>query len=232
MGQRLARREVEDGLRLYTRQEYDAAVRKWKRALHRIHSRRDKFALLGYLASAHCDCGKYRDMLAYAVMQIDLANDADCSNMRAEAYLNLARSNERLCEYHKAVSYCRHSLQNQARDTRVHGFVYLCEAKAYFGFSNFAQTLRNLEQAMLIARECDDQSLELHIYITLGQLFTRLKDYEKGLTFHLKAAELAKNFKACDMGNKFQRLVHYNLSVPYRKLGKFKEAMDCCEVSQ
>ena len=31
--------------------------------------------------------------------------------MRAEAYWNLARSNERLCEYHKAVSYARHSLQ-------------------------------------------------------------------------------------------------------------------------
>ena len=96
---------------LYHQKNHEAAIRKWKRALHRVSGRRDRFAALGYLAAAHGDCGKYRDMLAYSVQQIDTANESENSAMKAEAYWNLARSNERLCEYHKAVSYARHSLQ-------------------------------------------------------------------------------------------------------------------------
>ena len=206
MGQHLARKEVEEGLRLYNQQHYDRAIRKWKRALHKIKHRGDRFTALGYLASVHCDCGKYRDMLAYGIMQIDIANEAENSNMRAEAYLCLARSNERLCDYHKAVSYSRHCLQNQPRDYRVHGYVFLCQANAYVGFGFFTKALENLEQAMRISKECEDPALELQVFLTMGQIFVMLKDFEKGLGFHLKATEISKSFKVCDIGTKYQRI--------------------------
>ncbi|KAK2162919.1 hypothetical protein NP493_1496g00021 [Ridgeia piscesae] len=231
MGQRLARREIEDGLQLYHQQNHEAAIRKWKRALHRISGRRDRFVALGYLAAAHGDCGKYRDMLAYAVQQIDTANETESAAMRAEAYWNLARSNERLCEYHKAVSYARHSLQNEPRDIRLHGYVYLCQANAYFGFSNFVSALENLGRAMNIAKRCGDKPLELHVFASLGHIFTCLKDYEKGLNFHMKAVALAKSFDVCDISWKYDRMTSLNVVTPYRKLGRYEEAMECCEVS-
>ncbi len=227
----MARKEVDEGLRLYNLQHREAAVRRWKRALRKLKSRRSKFTTLGYLAAAHCDCGKYRDMLAFSVQQIDLANDCENTHMRAEAYLNLARSNERLCEFHKAVSYSRHSLQHEPKDPRIHGYVYLCQGNAYYGFSNFSKALESYEQAMRIAKQSEEQALELQVYSSLGTLFTLLKDYEKGLVFHLKAAGLSKSFNICDMSSKFQRQTCYNLSIPYRKLGRYNEAMECCEVS-
>lgn len=230
MGQKLARKEVEDGLKLYSQQNCEEAVRKWKRALHKVRSPKDKFTTLGYLAAAHCDWGKYRDMLAYAVMQIDVANEADSCAMRAEAYLNLARSNEHLCEYHKAVSYSRHSLQNQPRDPRIHGYVYLCQANAYFGFSSFSKALENLEQAMRVSKQFDDPALEVQLFSCLGTIFTGLKDYEKGLAFFLRAAEIAKGSRACEQSSKYERVAYYNLALPYRKMGRYSEAVQFCEV--
>ena len=231
MGQVIARKEIEDGLRLYNLQQNKKAVRKWKKALRKLKRQCDRFTALSYLASAHMDTGRYRDTLAFALQQIDIANEAENTQMKAEAYMNLARSNERLCEYHKAVSYSRHSLQNIPKDPRVHGYVYLCQGNAYFGFSNYTKALENYEQAMKVARQQREQALELQIYSSLGNLFCALKDYEKGLTLHLKALDIAKSFNICDSTSKFQRMTTYNLVNPYRKLGRLEEAMEHCEVS-
>lgn len=67
---------------------------------------------MGYLAQAYCEVGNYREMLVYAMHQIDLANECQDSYMKSEAYLNLARASERLAEYHKvalAASSLRYS---------------------------------------------------------------------------------------------------------------------------
>ena len=230
MGQQFAKREVEDGLKLYNLQNHEAAVKKWQKAVNKMTSKAEKFLTLGYLAAAHCDWGKYRDMLAYAIQQIDIANDSENNQFRSEAYLNLARSNQFLGEYHKAVSYCRHSLQYQPKDMRVHGYVFMCLANAYHGFSNYHKALENYHNAMKIAKQCEEHALELQIYTGLGTLYTTLRDYEKGLSYHMKAAELAKSFDVCDLSSKYQRLTCLNLATPYRKLGRYNEAMECCEV--
>lgn len=232
MGQILARKEVEDGLRLYNLQQNKKAVRKWKKALRKLKSQNDKFTVLSYLASAHMDLGRYRDTLAFALQQIDIANEAENTQMKAEAYMNLARSNEKLCEYHKAVSYSRHSLQNMPKDPRIHGYVYLCQGNAYHGFSNFTKALENFEQAMKVAKYHRELALELQIYSSLGKLFCTLKDYEKGLALHLKASDIARSFNICDPTSKFQRMTMLNLVQPYRKLGRIEEALEHSEVGQ
>ena len=135
MGQALAKREVQDGIRLYHLHQHEAAIRKWRRALHRKSNRTHRFLTLGYLATAHCEFGRYRDMLAYSVMQIEIANEVENPVMRVEAYLNLARSNERLCEYHKAVSYSRHCLQNKPSDIRTYGYIYLTQVCESFNIN-------------------------------------------------------------------------------------------------
>lgn len=216
MGQALAKREVQDGIRLYHQHNHEAAIRKWRRALHRMSNRSDRFMCLGYLTAAHCDFGRYRDMLAYSSMQIEIANEVDNPMMKVEAYLNLARSNERMCEYHKAVSYSRHCLQNKPCDIRTYGYVYLTQGNAYFGFSNFTKALEMLEYAVRIAKKCKDQELELQIYTTLGHLFLELKDYDKALKFHLKAMASAKTMVDSDPSSKYQRLTFLNLAVAYK----------------
>ncbi|KAK0076873.1 hypothetical protein PV325_004744 [Microctonus aethiopoides] len=60
LDQQLARRRVEQGLKLYRAHKQQAAVRKWRRALKSIRQREDKFTLLGYLYQAYMDWGKYR----------------------------------------------------------------------------------------------------------------------------------------------------------------------------
>ncbi|GJQ75435.1 hypothetical protein Trydic_g23602 [Trypoxylus dichotomus] len=56
----LAKRKVEQGVKLYNQHKQQQAVRKWKSALKAIRKREDKFELLGYLYLAYMDWGKYR----------------------------------------------------------------------------------------------------------------------------------------------------------------------------
>ena len=232
MGQLLAKKDMEEGLRLYTERRFPEAVRLWRRALRRLGTPRDRAAVLGYLAAAHGDAGRFREMLACAVQHMDVANDADSAALRAAAYLDLARSNERLCEYHKAACYCRHALQHAPGDPRLHGHAHLTLGHAHVGFSNFGRALDAYDQALRAAHQHEDPELEAQVYGGLGRLFTALKDYDQALSYHRKAAQLAKALSDDTLTiSRLQRVVVFNMAHPYRKMGKLEESMQCCEVS-
>lgn len=230
MGQKIVKRNVEKGRRLYNEQRYDDSIKEWTEALKKMKRADDKFSTLGYIIMALHDMGKYRTMLDYAIQQIDLANEVNDIFMKCEAYLNLAVSNARVSEFHKAVCYCRHSLQNEPRDKRIYGYVHLCMGNAYFGLSEFSKVLQSHEKALLVCKENTDRTLELQVYSGLGYLFCALGDYETGLSYHVKAADIASSFDVCDLSSKYQRLTALNIATPYRKLGRFNEAMENCEV--
>ncbi|KAL6266500.1 hypothetical protein P5V15_003349, partial [Pogonomyrmex californicus] len=112
LDQQLARRRVEQGLKLYRAHKQQAAVRKWRGALKSIRHREDKFALLGYLYQAYMDWGKYRDSIEFGNKQLCISEELDSPNMRAEAYLNLARAHERLGALDRALDYARHRFES------------------------------------------------------------------------------------------------------------------------
>ncbi|XP_025834870.1 uncharacterized protein LOC112905855 [Agrilus planipennis] len=58
--QRLAKRKVEQGVKLYDKHKQQQAVKKWRSALKAVRRREDKFLVLGYLYRAYMDWGKYR----------------------------------------------------------------------------------------------------------------------------------------------------------------------------
>ncbi|XP_013380010.1 43 kDa receptor-associated protein of the synapse [Lingula anatina] len=229
MGQRIVKQEINEAVKLYNAQDHEEAVKKWNHVLRKTSNCQLKFQTLGHLANASSDLGKYRDMLVYAIQQIDIANERENTYMRAEAYLNLARGNERIGEYHKAVSYARHSLQNQAKDPRTHGHVYLTMSNAYFGFSNFSKCLENLDNALRVANEHGDIVLRIETYFSVARFFTTLKDYNKAVQFLDKCKELSVSIEVPDLVQKYLRLTSVHLSIPYRELGHYNEAMEKCE---
>ena len=230
MGQHFSMRNTHGAPRVYHGEREGRAAGRWDIALKRVCRSRDRFASLAYLVSMHCDSGNIREMLACSVKQLNIAEEMDDEGMRAEAYLSLARTNQRLCEYHKAVSYCRCSLQHQARRPQVHGYAFLCLGQAYHGFSNFSKALESFEQARTIARKCEDDTLYLHVYNELGNVYVTLKDDVTALSFHERAEALCTSFKVMDLNNKYHRTTFVNMVTPLRKTGKRKEALSHCEV--
>ncbi|CAH1798583.1 unnamed protein product [Owenia fusiformis] len=229
MGQHMAKRKVEEGIKLYAAQNHDKAIEKWEQALRKIRGPHDRFAILGYLASAHFDRGKYREMLTFAIEQIDLANETENDVLKAEAYLNLARGNNHLCEYQKAISYSVHCLENETNDGRIQAYAYLNLANAQSGFGNFSKALKYYHEAMTRSKAVKDSTLQLQIYSAMGRLYTALKDYETSLNHFLKAAELSKSSNSEDVNSKYQRETCLNFARPYQKLGRYEEAMEACE---
>ncbi|XP_050732779.1 43 kDa receptor-associated protein of the synapse homolog isoform X2 [Eriocheir sinensis] len=229
LGQRLARKRVEQGVRLYNQQKHMAAVKKWKQALRRINKDNDRFITLGYLSQAHLDWGRYREMLDFGFQQLDIANEMDSPMLRAEAYLTIARANERLGNLEKAVSYCRHSLYNQCDQSRTTGYVQLTLGNTYVTYSSFSKAIEHYELALKVSRSIHDTALELQVYCGLGHTFCLLQDYERSLSFSAKAFELSKTFHILDLNSRYQRLSLVTLATPLRKLGRLPEARDCCQ---
>jgi len=63
--------------------------------------------------------------LKKAKEQVELANNQNDDLMRSEALLNLARANERLAEYEKAIDFAEQSLALPGIDKRSPGYAHL-----------------------------------------------------------------------------------------------------------
>jgi tetratricopeptide (TPR) repeat protein len=236
MGQRMTRRQVDEGLELYAQKDYDAAIKKWTTALQKMKDNRLRFSTLGHLASASRDRGKNKDYLVHAVQQIDIAHELDDNLLRAQAYLNLSRANEMLADYFKAVSYSRSAIQYSSIGDSLQGHALLVMADSYIGLCNFPKVLECLDKALSISQENEDHLMEVQVISTMGKVYLALKDFPKALAFLRRAHELAlsnANYageKQANISSKFVRLTKLKLATPLRLMGDFEGASKCVEV--
>ncbi|XP_054632110.1 43 kDa receptor-associated protein of the synapse isoform X2 [Dunckerocampus dactyliophorus] len=230
MGQDQTKQQIEKGLRLYQSNQTDKALQVWTKVLEKTSDPGGKFRVLGCLITAHSEMGKYKDMLKYALDQIDTAREMEDPDYLTEGYLNLARSNEKLCDFHKTVSYCKTCLNMQGTTVslQLNGQVCLSMGNAFLGLSLFQQALESYEKALRYAHNNDDKMLECRVCCSLGNIYIHLKDYEKALFFPCKAAELVNDYgKGWSL--KYRAMSQYHMSVAYRKLERLPDAMECCE---
>ncbi|XP_043562284.1 43 kDa receptor-associated protein of the synapse [Chiloscyllium plagiosum] len=133
MGQDQTKHQIEKGLRLYQSNETAKALDIWKRVLEKSTDLPGRFRVLGCLITAHSEMGKYAEMKKFAVAQIDVAREIADSDYVTESYLNLARSNEKLCDFAKTVTYCKTclSMQGTTVGLQLNGQVCLSMGNAY-----------------------------------------------------------------------------------------------------
>ncbi|XP_018407333.1 PREDICTED: 43 kDa receptor-associated protein of the synapse homolog [Cyphomyrmex costatus] len=226
--QQLARRRVEQGLKLYRAHKQQAAVRKWRVALKSIRHREDKFALLGYLYQAYMDWGKYNDSIEFGNMQLCISEELDSPNMRAEAYLNLARAHERLGALDRALDYARHSLYNECDQCATAGLVHLTVGRVHLELAGFCKALEAFQRAHKIAHSIQDPSLELQVYVGLSELFCRLHDADKSARYAARAYDLSRSLQLGDLNSRHHRAALLQMAAALRKKGELGDALDYC----
>lgn len=94
-----------------------------------------------------------------------------------EGYLNLARSNEKLCDFQRTVSYCKTCLDMQGTTVslQLNGQVCLSMGNAFLGLSVFQKALESYEKALRYAHNNDDKMLECRVCCSLGNFYIQLK---------------------------------------------------------
>lgn len=120
-----------------------------------------------------------------------------------EGYLNLARSNEKLCDFQKTVSYCKTCLNMQGTTVslQLNGQVCLSMGNAFLGLSVFQKALESYEKALRYAHNNDDKMLECRVCCSLGNIYIQLKVlFIKWLTFNC-VAESFWSFNMCYTAN-------------------------------
>lgn len=116
----------------------------------------------GYICHL-CYLRVVREALEFAHRQLGLAEEADSPNLRAEAYLNLARAHERLGGLERALAYARHSLYNECDQCRTAGHVHLTVGSVYLELAGFCKALEAFQHAHKIAQGIQDPALELQV---------------------------------------------------------------------
>ncbi|XP_065211867.1 43 kDa receptor-associated protein of the synapse homolog isoform X2 [Planococcus citri] len=226
--QQIARRRVEQGLRLYNKNKQKAAILKWHSALKQMRKRNDRFILLGYLYHAYMGFGKYRQCLEFAHAQLTIAEEMDSPNFRAEAYLNLAKVDERMGNLERALSYAKHSLYNECDHCHTAALVQITLGSLHLELATFCKALRAFQQAHTIARRIQDRSLELQIYMRLSELFGRLQDADKSATYASKAYNLCKTLHVNELNSRYHRAALLQMACALRKQGELGDAHDYC----
>ncbi|XP_032894292.1 43 kDa receptor-associated protein of the synapse isoform X2 [Amblyraja radiata] len=232
MGQDQTKQQIEKGLRLYRSNETTKALLTWNQVLLKSREAPGRFRALGCLITAHSEMGQYQDMMRLALGQTEVARQMGDPDALTESYLNLARSNEKLCQFAKTIAYCKTCLGTQGGSAglRLNGQVCLSMGNAYLGLSAFQKALECFEKALRYAHSNDDKMLECRVCCSLGGFYIQLKDYEKALFFPCKAAELVTDYgKGWSL--KYKAMSQYHMATAYRKLCRLNDAMDCCEES-
>lgn len=113
----------------------------------------------------------------FAVVQIDTARELEDADFLLESYLNLARSNEKLCEFHKTISYCKTclGLPGTRAGAQLGGQVSLSMGNAFLGLSLFQKALESFEKALRYAHNNDDAMLECRVCCSLGSFYAQVK---------------------------------------------------------
>lgn len=116
-------------------------------------------------------------MHQYALAQIDTAREMEDPDYLTEGYLNLARSNEKLCDFQKTISYCKTCLNMQGTTVslQLNGQVCLSMGNAFLGLSVFQKALESYEKALRYAHNNDDKMLECRVCCSLGSFYIQLK---------------------------------------------------------
>lgn len=111
------------------------------------------------------------------MVQIDTARELEDANFLLESYLNLARSNEKLCEFHKTISYCKTclGLPGTRAGAQLGGQVSLSMGNAFLGLSLFQKALESFEKALRYAHNNDDTMLECRVCCSLGSFYAQVK---------------------------------------------------------
>lgn len=236
MGQKLARRERERGARLYHQQRAEEAVERWNKSLTKLRDPRDRFMVSGDLCRALCELGKSREALEHAGQQCGLATEVGDPDLVAEAYLNMAVCNLHSCEFSKAISYCRSALQAQPEGGDFTGYLHLCLGDAFMGLSEFQKAWNNYTRAHALAQSTSDRLLEMHVQASMAAVYSSLNDHDTAIACCTAAQELAdavmrERFPP-EIGGavtRFRRRLATVIARPYRKVGRYNEAMDYCE---
>ena len=105
-----------------------------------------------------------RQSLEYAHSQLSIAEDMDSPNLRAAAYLNLAKTQERMGNLKEALEYARHSLYNECDHCRTAGLVQITVGSLHLELATFCKALKAFQQAHTIAQRIQDRSLELQVF--------------------------------------------------------------------
>ncbi|XP_074005128.1 43 kDa receptor-associated protein of the synapse isoform X9 [Numenius arquata] len=181
MGQDQTKQQIEKGLHLYQSNQTEKALRVWMRVLEKSADPAGRFRVLGCLITAHAEMGRYKDMLKFAVVQIDTARELEDPDYLTESYLNLARSNEKLCEFQKTISYCKTCLNMQGTTVslQLNGQVSLSMGNAFLGLSIFQKALECFEKALRYAHNNDDKMLECRVCCSLGNFYAQIKESMK-----------------------------------------------------
>uniref|UniRef100_A0A8C9D2S4 Receptor associated protein of the synapse n=2 Tax=Panthera TaxID=9688 RepID=A0A8C9D2S4_PANLE len=181
MGQDQTKQQIEKGLQLYQSNQTEKALHVWMKVLEKSADLVGRFRVLGCLVTAHSEMGRYKEMLKFAVVQIDTARELEDADLLLESYLNLARSNEKLCEFHKTVSYCKTclGLPGTRAGAQLGGQVSLSMGNAFLGLSLFQKALESFEKALRYAHNNDDAMLECRVCCSLGSFYAQVKESMK-----------------------------------------------------
>ncbi|XP_028357242.1 43 kDa receptor-associated protein of the synapse [Physeter macrocephalus] len=177
MGQDQTKQQIAKGLQLYQSNQTEKALQVWTKVLEKSSDLVGRFRVLGCLVTAHSEMGRYKEMLKFAVVQIDTARELEDADFLLESYLNLARSNEKLCEFHKTISYCKTclGLPGTRAATQLGGQVSLSMGNAFLGLSLFQKALESFEKALRYAHNNDDTMLECRVCCSLGSFYAQVK---------------------------------------------------------
>lgn len=136
-----------------------------------------------------------------------------------------------------SLTYCATAAVNSSYSSFCLRSLHLCLGDAFLGLSEFQKAWNNYSRAQALAQSTSDRVLAMHVQASMSAVYTALNDHDSAISCCTTAQQLADEVsrarpapEVAGAVARFRRRLATVIAHPYRKIGRYNEAMDYCEV--
>ncbi|MEO0966756.1 MAG: tetratricopeptide repeat protein, partial [Cyanobacteria bacterium J06639_18] len=222
-----ADRLLNQGIELYQKSQFKAALQSWEQALQiyrEIKDRDGEGDILGNLGNVYLSLGEYKKAIELFQQALAIFKQIGDKAGVGRTLGNLGNAYYFLGEYKKAIEFHQQDLAiakqigDKAGVVRALGNLGL----AYLYLGEYKKAIEFHQKSLAIAKQIGDKASEGGVLGNLGLAYHFLGDYQKAIEFHQQHLAIAKQIgDKAGVGRSLG-----NLGIAYNSLGDYQKAIE------
>ncbi len=166
------------------------------RMYQELGDKENTLKMIVHIGNIYLRIGNKDDALKHYLDAVRIGEKEKMAEQTAWAYQSIGRLYRQQNKHEKALEYFDQSFKLFENKYRI-AVLLIDMAKSYNALGSFEQALEHLDKALKIRLEIDNSGRNgpADIFLNMGDVFFKERDYEKALEYYNKALELATRFK-------------------------------------
>jgi CHAT domain-containing protein/Tfp pilus assembly protein PilF len=217
----------QEGIQLYNKSQFKAALEKFQQALaisKEVGDRVGEGSTLSNIGTVYKNLGQYPKALEYYQQSLAISKEVGDRATEGTILNNIGAVYRSLGQYPKALEYYQQALATikEVGDRTGEASILNNIGLVYDNLGQYPKALEYYQQALAIRKEVGDRTGEGGTLNNIGLVYDSLGQYPKALEYYQQALAISK-----EVGNRSgEGIILNNIGLVYKELGQYPKALE------